>query len=424
MEWIIYLVKVILVQGVFTALYFLLLRKETTFIANRFYLLGTVVWSMLFPLLHFKLPKTIQNTVVDNLLPQVVLSSNEVTSVIQSFSSEVLLIWVYIFIAVVMMGLFIKKLMKLYRLIRIGTRKPINGAVLIENTQTNTVFTFLHFIFINSQRYQLDYKTFLRHELVHVRERHTWDLLFMEMLKVIFWINPFNFIYQKELAQIHEYIADEDSFQKIGKKQYVNTLLNEFFDTQHISFINQFYQKSLIKNRIIMITKTKSRQINQLKYAIVFPIILITLWIQNPVTAQVNETVNTKEQTESVPFSVIDEIPIFPGCEGMTQEENKVCFSQKVQEHVGKNFNMSLAKTLNLSAGKKRLYVMFNITEKGKVKDIKARAPHLELEKEAIRVIRLLPKMKPGKQKGKAVKVKYSLPIMFIVDPVVPKQKD
>jgi protein TonB len=90
--------------------------------------------------------------------------------------------------------------------------------------------------------------------------------------------------------------------------------------------------------------------------------------------------------------------------------------SKKIQKHVNRRFNTELAQELGLSEGKKRIDIAFTIDENGNVTGIQSRAPHPKLKKEAERVVRLLPKMEPGKQQNKAVKVKYTLPIVFRVD--------
>lgn len=122
------------------------------------------------------------------------------------------------------------------------------------------------------------------------------------------------------------------------------------------------------------------------------------------------------EEDIEVPFSVIENVPIFPGCEKEKgNNAKKKCMSEKVQKLVNRKFNKELASDLGLPPGKKRIFVSFKIDKSGNVVQVGARGPHPGLEKEAKRVIGLLPKMKPGKQRGKAVIVPYSLPIVFQV---------
>jgi protein TonB len=122
------------------------------------------------------------------------------------------------------------------------------------------------------------------------------------------------------------------------------------------------------------------------------------------------------EEDIEVPFSVIENVPVFPGCENKKgNAAKKKCMSEQVAKFVNRKFNVDLASDLGLPPGRKRIFVSFKIDKNGNITGVGARGPHPGLEKEAKRVISLLPKMKPGKQRGKAVIVPYSLPIVFQV---------
>lgn len=128
---------------------------------------------------------------------------------------------------------------------------------------------------------------------------------------------------------------------------------------------------------------------------------------------------NNREETKfsnavDVPFGVIDQVPTFPECESDTNADRKKCTSLTIAKFVNHNFNTKLANAYNLT-GRQRINVIFKINPEGDITDVRARAPHPELEKEAKRVIRLLPKMIPGEHKGEKVNVPYSLPIIFQV---------
>jgi len=120
------------------------------------------------------------------------------------------------------------------------------------------------------------------------------------------------------------------------------------------------------------------------------------------------------EEDVEVPFAVIENVPVFPGCERGNNEKKRKCMSEKISKFVQRKFNTDLAGDLGLT-GRQRISVIFKIDKSGNVTGVRARAPHPRLEKEAQRVINLLPKMQPGKQRGKAVIVPYSLPIIFQV---------
>jgi protein TonB len=128
------------------------------------------------------------------------------------------------------------------------------------------------------------------------------------------------------------------------------------------------------------------------------------------------EVADEEEEIADVPFAVIENVPIFPGCESKKNNaERKACMSEKVSKLVNRKFNTELGADLGLS-GVNRIFVSFKIDKKGNIVNIRSRAPHPRLEQEAERVIKLLPKMTPGKQRGKPVGVLYSLPITFKVE--------
>tara|TARA_R110002049_G_scaffold993_3_gene7170 strand:+ start:47786 stop:48520 length:735 start_codon:yes stop_codon:yes gene_type:complete len=129
-----------------------------------------------------------------------------------------------------------------------------------------------------------------------------------------------------------------------------------------------------------------------------------------PVNVSDVQVASVEEEVE-VPFAIIEDVPVFPGCEGGTKEEIKACFQAKMQEHVRKHFEYPQS-ALDLGV-QGRVSVIFIIDTKGFAIGIRSRGPDRVLEKEAERIIGLLPQMKPGKQRGKPVKVAYSVPILF-----------
>ena len=128
------------------------------------------------------------------------------------------------------------------------------------------------------------------------------------------------------------------------------------------------------------------------------------------------EEIEIEEVVEDVevPFAVIENVPEYPGCERGSNAEKRKCMSDKIAKFVQRKFNTDLAGDLGLS-GRQRISVIFKIDKNGNVTGVRSRAPHPRLEKEAARVINMLPKIKPGKQRGKPVIVPYSLPITFQV---------
>ena len=139
---------------------------------------------------------------------------------------------------------------------------------------------------------------------------------------------------------------------------------------------------------------------------------------ETPIQPDVNniEEVDPVEKTtEIIPFVIIEIAPAFPGCKG-SEEEKRACFNEKMRKHINRKFDTDLAQDLGLSPGKKRINVQFIIDETGNITNVRVKAPHKRLEKEAKRVVKLLPQMIPATQRLKHVKVRYNLPILFNVE--------
>ncbi|WGK66208.1 M56 family metallopeptidase [Croceiramulus getboli] len=462
-----YLVEIILFQSVFLSIYGLFLRKETHFTANRVYLLLTPVLALVLPLikipqLQTALPPTLTQWVYE--LPTVFIGESQ--EVVQESLAPVTIEagssfpWLYLYLlgALVGLGILAFKWRKLNQF-KAGKSLSIDDHItLIELPESTEAFTFLNTIFLGSAIDPLSRKQILIHEKVHVKHKHSWDLLYFELLRIVFWFNPLVYLYQGELRALHEYIADAQAAKQTEPKSYYQGLLSQVFGTQQLSFINTFYHYSLIKKRILMLSKPQSRKQSLLKYLLLIPILAGMLFYvsctsqdlnteqgsvdqkiaelqlaieeQGELTAEqrsrLSQTIggsgdNTfiheeqRKELEEIPFAVIDEIPVYPGCEGLDNQAAKKCMSQKISSLVGTNFDTSVGKDRDMK-GTNRVYVRFKIDKNGQVTDIQSRAEYPELEQEAERVIKMIPAMKPGKQKGKTVSVLYSLPIIFKID--------
>ena len=142
---------------------------------------------------------------------------------------------------------------------------------------------------------------------------------------------------------------------------------------------------------------------------------------EKPVEVDLNTIITADDPEEeptpdTVPFLMIENAPVFKGCEGLSKAENKKCFDEKMAKFVQRNFDIGIANEVGLRAGKYRISTQFIINDQGNVVDIQIRAPHAKLEKETQELIEKLPKFTPGKQRNKSVKVRYTLPITFRVD--------
>lgn len=193
-----------------------------------------------------------------------------------------------------------------------------------------------------------------------------------------------------------------------------------------------------------MLQKAKSKSIAKSKFLILLPLLLGMLVyvscsgepsseVKEPVIIEVVEDGEVPSKSKSsadktvieiqelveevadVPYILTEEVPAFEGCEDLEGKARKDCTTGKITEYVNANFDTSLGKKLGL-AGINKIYVQFRITAEGASEIIGVRAAEEALEEEAIRVVSSLPKMTPGKMKGEAVPVLYSLPIIFRVD--------
>ncbi len=420
-----YILQVILFQVLFLAIYDFFLSKETFFTKNRWYLISTPVLSFILPFI--KIP-TLQRAVPEEFiiyLPEILLSPNKViqqTSFYQSINYTVVLFW----LGVSFFSLLF--LMKLYKIVSLTRKYEVYkkaGYTLVLLPNQTKAFSFFNFIFLGKEIPKSQQVQIIDHELVHSKQKHSFDLLFFEFLKIMMWFNPIIFLYQKRITLVHEYISDEVVAKSETREIYINNLLSNFFQVESIAFVNQFYNQTFIKKRIIMMKKTQSKQINQLKYLLLMPVLASMLFYTSCTSKankdkldqvilenkQLKDSLSAKNRHLGISFMSVNKAPIYPGCE----EGDKDCFSKMVQTHFSKNFNNDLPNTLGLDSGKKRVFIAFIIDDEGNVADIKARAPHIDIKNEVIRVMKTLPKMIPGENNGKKVAVKYAIPFTIIV---------
>ena len=170
------------------------------------------------------------------------------------------------------------KLFKIVQLLYSNKIQKKDGYKLIFLSNSTKAFSFFNYIFIGELIPQERRKKIIQHELVHAKQKHTLDLLFFELLKISMWFNPILWIFQKRISSIHEYLSDEIASKTVETKKYINSLLEQVFQVEKISFVNQFYKSSLIKKRIIMMTKERSKRVKQLKYLLLVPVLLSMLF--------------------------------------------------------------------------------------------------------------------------------------------------
>lgn len=136
------------------------------------------------------------------------------------------------------------------------------------------------------------------------------------------------------------------------------------------------------------------------------------------------QTEDDSEEIDDIQFAIIEEVPTFPGCTG-NNEAKKACMSRKLSQHIGNNFNMDYIESLDIPAGTHRIFVSFKIDKEGNFVDFKPRGEYEGANNEIVRILKMLPQIEPGYQRGKAVNVLYTVPVVFNLegDPEEKKSK-
>ncbi|MBL7473877.1 M56 family metallopeptidase [Robertkochia sediminum] len=272
-----YLIIMLSCQLLFLLVYDLFLKKETFFNWNRVYLLVTPLLSLVIPFIRLDALTTTAPEILSAAAPAIFLEPQAVSAVqvVAQESGNNLNTWEWLAIAgsSVAFLFFAYKLLLLLRLRQTGFIRRFRDYLQVEVPQSEIAFSFFRQIFLGNKVLERKHDHIIEHELVHIREGHTWDLLYFEVLRILFWFNPLVYVFQARITELHEYIADAKMAGN-GKKETYQYLLEEVFQTQKISFVNSFFNHSLIKKRIVMLHQNRSKQIRKFKYLLMIPLLL------------------------------------------------------------------------------------------------------------------------------------------------------
>ncbi len=271
MNWLHYLLEANIYLGVFYALYFLLLDRETYYKLNRIYLLCTPVLSYIIPLVQVGwLKPNDDGKVVATIIYNPHLHQNIATTATYFTWQNVLVIG-YITGAVVMLTLFALKISQLLKLTRTQKSLLHNKYKLVKVEDANTAFSFFNYVFIGTNVSGAD--TMIRHELVHIDQKHSFDIVFLELVKIVNWFNPFIYLLQRSLKTVHEYIADEQTAAyENDTLTYSSFLVSNAYGLSGSSISNSFFNYNLLKKRIIMLNQKRSGNLARLKYLAALPV--------------------------------------------------------------------------------------------------------------------------------------------------------
>ena len=480
----IYIIKVNVAIAMFYLLYRILFVRDTFFMVRRIYLLLSVVVSFAYPAIRLSESYIAQSAVSTQMLRYVLLPEFEVmpsntniaTPLWQSAGSVML--YLYIFVASMLLLRMLLQLASLMRIRKSCTRTLVQGINVYASNQAISPFSFFDMIVINPNLHsQSEQSEVLAHEQTHVKQKHSYDVVLFEIVCIGLWFNPFVWLTKREVRHNLEYLADKNVLtQGFDSKSYQYHLLQLSYHTPSLFLTNKFNILPL-KKRIVMMNRSKSPRILASKYLLIVPILFSLVFLSNAESfiqsaSELNLEMDTKfskselaplqaattieapsPETTNAAVATSNDMPIAQNAAPKALPEvvvvsygtaatddkkakteapektnnDKVVFQvveQMPQFPGGDNGLFKyLAESIKYpvvaqeSGIQGRVICQFIIDENGQVNDVKVvRSVDASLDAEAIRVIKAMPKWTPGQQRGKSVSVQYTLPINFRLD--------
>lgn len=430
----------------FYLVYSLFLSRDTTYGRNRIFILLSLLSSLILPLITLQTIKPWNIQFFGKFLSEVLITASATTKSTASGSSSFGILQTIYSIYIIAVSVFIFKLLiDLSNLLILILRHKNEGSRIIRFHGFSTSgFSAMGYIFINTRLSPEDAGEIIRHEQNHLKQNHFIDIVFIEIVKAFQWFNPVVYLFNRSLRAIHEYQADQDCLSSgMPIVNYQSLLLNQVFRSKAFNLTNSFSNPSLIKKRMIMMTKARTSSIAGIKMLLVVPAagivflaisayreipdspvkqITPVLVSQNTVSEYGSElmpppppppppksesngenkavTEESVSDADEVPFVVVEQMPMFPGGD------------VELLKFIGENtMYPEAAKAQNIQG---KVIIRFCISSKGNVRQISVlKGVSPELDAEAIRVVSTLPKFQPGSQSGKDVPVWYMVPITF-----------
>jgi len=425
-----YFFKVNIAIALFYLFYRLFFAGDTFWKTRRYYLLSSILISFAYPLLSIEnwldKQESVKAIVVNYAtLPEITVSPAQQTN---WFSLENILLAIYGLGALV---LFVRLFVQLISILRIklqGKRQVVQGISIISLEKEITPFSFFNAVFMNPTLHnEHETREILAHELTHVRQGHSFDVLLSEMLSIFFWFNPATWLLKREIRQNLEFLADDKVIESgFDSKAYQYHLLQLSYQTPEVKLGNKF-NVSPLKKRITMMNQQKTRKAALLKYSLIVPLALALVVSSNAQTIvkkakkvldttkevlteqKTDKTETTKTMTQPLNktgekvWDVVDKMPQYPGGE------------RELLSFLGANIKYPEAAKKEGVQG--RVIVRFVVDKFGKVVQTEViRSVSPALDNEAVRVVNSMPIWTPGQQNGEKVAVYYTLPIQFTLD--------
>jgi TonB family protein len=451
-------------------IYVLLLRKETFFRINRLFLLGSVLFSVILPVIKLRIfnpqPVMLAEITVTpyrNMLEAITVYSQGFSGHVEkAILSANFLIYIYLMGVAFFLGRFLFRIIQIILIVRKNEIQSANGFKLIMLDKETSPYSFMNYVFVcQSLLKSKGYDKMIEHEVEHVKQGHSLDVIILELLTVFQWFNPFMWMLNRAIRETHEFLADQAVLTNgVSRGEYKLLLLNQFVGDQLVIANNFNY--SLIKKRIKMMSKIKSSKL-AISKIVIGVLVAAALVIAFACEQKESVEIKTDQQDGITIISTIQDdgkIKI----EGSKEDLEKyiAMFSSKlgfevVKDSLGNTFlvEKEIIQPKSLSAEEQiffiveempefpggelelrnfiannvkyptdaqekgvqgKVYVTFIVSKDGSVASAKiARGVNPSLDAEALRVVNSLPKWMPGKQKGQAVNVSYTVPINFVL---------
>ncbi|QHT67692.1 TonB family protein [Rhodocytophaga rosea] len=304
-----YLLEASICMAIFYLFFRLLLWKEVFFVWNRMYILGTLALSLIIPAINIPLQTTqgiaLQEVFVIQLQGTTVTSSGGT----YSFSWQEWILYIYLSISLLLLGKLAFQITKLWYYSRnFSASRATNYKLILTEGKLPTFSFFKLFFWDNSQDIsETDKAQILKHELTHIRQWHSADILFVEIVKAFFWFHPAVYLFKQSVQQVHEYLADAAVVQQYPAGNYIQLLVSQTLHTQSISISTSFHQPP-IKNRIYMLQKLKQARPAFWKIALSLPIIVALVFVYSCQKSDLSDLQVDKNITSTKSQLTIEEI--------------------------------------------------------------------------------------------------------------------
>jgi len=424
-----FIIKSSIALAVFYLYFHVFLERTKQFYLNRLYLLSSSLFAVVIPFLRLPSMQVKEDVgMMSIMLQEVSVVANY--SVAKESVQATYLNYIYLGGVILVLALFITRLISLYGVVK--KNSAVNRGIykLVELSESFKAYSFFKYVFVSKES-KCEEKI-ISHELVHVRQKHSIDIIIINILQGILWFNPIIYLYRKAIEYNHEYIADKEVIKHHSAGGYLQLLINQRMGTS-VLLTNSFAQSNL-KKRIKMMKKTNNKRYALIKYTSAFALPVVMLFAMaacNGTTngqkdvkiASVVEKVKTADVAKDKNELIIKKIEEIPTLAENTEKEDLVYVRveempsynggrKAMYKYLGSNMKYPEEAMKTGTTGK--VYIGFVVEKDGSISNVKVLRPVDELlDAEAVKVVSAMPKWKPGKQEGKCVRVSYTVPVNF-----------